>query len=288
MLTGVDERGSQPADLPRRPVLQDFLVQEWATPSAALRESTAAERRAAAQAAVDHRRRLSEVFPDDVLVVPGGRLQRRSNDTDFPFRAHSAHVWLTGSQEPDSVFVLADDAATLYVRPRSAAGSAEFFEDRRYGEFWAGPRPSTAELAEVLGLDCRPLDDLAADLRGRARVRVLRDVDPSVDAAFVPMPGGADRELEEWLGRLRIHKDDWERSQLQSAVDETAAGFTDCVREWNAVLAYGERWIEGTFARRARVRGNGVGYSSIAAAGPHATSLHWNANDGRWPAPTWC
>ena len=43
----------------------------------------------------------------------------------------------------------------------------------------------------------------------------------------------------------------------------------------------GERWIEGTFWRRARLEGNDVGYGSIVAAGPHATTLHWVRNDGR-------
>ena len=43
----------------------------------------------------------------------------------------------------------------------------------------------------------------------------------------------------------------------------------------------GERWIEGTFWRRARLEGNDVGYGSIVATGPHATTLHWVRNDGR-------
>ena len=42
----------------------------------------------------------------------------------------------------------------------------------------------------------------------------------------------------------------------------------------------GERVIEGVFATRARLEGNDVGYGSIAAAGPHATMLHWTRNDG--------
>ncbi len=156
----------------------------------------------------------------------------------------------------------------------------DFFEDRRYGEFWAGPRPSAAELTESLNLDCRPLDELATDLRGASRIRVVRNVDPVVDRLFPSICAGTDRELEEWLGRLRIHKDDWELAQLESAVAATILGFRDCVDDWNTVLVHSERWIEGTFARRARLHGNGVGYSSIVASGPHATSMHWNANDG--------
>ena len=51
-------------------------------------------------------------------------------------------------------------------------------------------------------------------------------------------------------------------------------------REWDGVLEHGERWIEGTFWRRARANGNDVGYECIVACGPHATTLHWIDNDG--------
>jgi len=68
---------------------------------------------------------------------------------------------------------------------------------------------------------------------------------------------------------------------MQDAVDATILGFEDTVREWQSVLEHGERWIEGTFWRRARAAGNDVGYECIVAGGPHATTLHWIANDGR-------
>ena len=45
-------------------------------------------------------------------------------------------------------------------------------------------------------------------------------------------------------------------------------------------LEYGERWIEGTFFRRARAMGNDIGYDSIVGGGSHATTLHWIENTG--------
>jgi Xaa-Pro aminopeptidase len=42
----------------------------------------------------------------------------------------------------------------------------------------------------------------------------------------------------------------------------------------------GERVVETAFEGRARREGNGVGYDTIAAAGPHACTLHWVRNDG--------
>jgi Xaa-Pro aminopeptidase len=38
--------------------------------------------------------------------------------------------------------------------------------------------------------------------------------------------------------------------------------------------------VETAFDARARQEGNGVGYDTIAASGPHACTLHWIRNDG--------
>ncbi len=71
-----------PVDLPRRPVLDDFLVVDWAAPLPAICHPGGPDMRAA-RAASENRIRLGGVFPDDVMVVPAGGYQRRSNDIDF-------------------------------------------------------------------------------------------------------------------------------------------------------------------------------------------------------------
>jgi Xaa-Pro aminopeptidase len=82
------------------------------------------------------------------------------------------------------------------------------------------------------------------------------------------------------LAELRLIKDDGELAEIRAAAESTARGFTDVLRERAGALAHGERWLEGTFWRRARAEGNDVGYSSIVACGAHATTLHWTRNDG--------
>ncbi|KAA9380028.1 aminopeptidase P family protein [Microbispora cellulosiformans] len=263
-------------DLPIPAALDEFMRGGWA----AAAETAPAPLPVAAYAA-KRRARLAERLPGERLVIPSGTLLARSNDDDHRFRAHSAFTYLTGAQQPDQVLVVEPSGeARLFLRPRpSRAGSQEFYRDRRYGEFWVGRRPGLAETEAAYQIECAPIDDLPAALRGPARV--LRGVDASVDALVSPAHG--DGELAAVLAELRLVKDEWEIAELQQAVDATVRGFEDVVRALPAAVAHprGERYVEGVFGLRSRLEGNAVGYQSIVASGAHACVLHWIRNDGR-------
>jgi Xaa-Pro aminopeptidase len=238
--------------------------------------------------AAKRRDALSQAFPGERLVVPAGTYKVRSNDTDYVFRPHTDYVWLAGDQTSDAVLVLEPNGtsghdAVLYFRPRADRGEGEeFWRDRMYGELWAGRRPSLSETSKEFGLETRHVDRLADALKGDVPTRVRRGEDASLTALLSGTKTDADRdrELAATLSELRLVKDPYELEQLRDAVAITHRGFSDVLAEMDKVREYGERWIEGTFWRRARAEGNDVGYSSIAAAGPHATTLHWIENDG--------
>ncbi|PZG14709.1 aminopeptidase P family protein [Nonomuraea aridisoli] len=260
-------------DLPITEELAAFMRTGWAGARAS--EVTA---RPSAPWAAKRRAALAQRFPGERLVIPAGTLKVRSNDTDYRFRPHSAYAYLTGAGESDDVLVIEPSGeAVLYVRPRAPREEGqEFYRDRRYGEFWAGPRPDLAEAAEMYQIECAHIRDL--DLRRPARV--LRGVDAKVDAR-APR-GDGDAELESFLSEMRLVKDEWEVGELQAAVDSTARGFEDVVRALPQAIAHprGERYVEGVFGLRARLEGNATGYDSIAASGSHACVLHWIRNDG--------
>jgi len=233
----------------------------------------------AAERMAQRRRALAEAFPGERLVLPGGGYRVRSNDTDYRFRVDTAHAYYCGNQTSDATLVIEDGEAVLYARPRATRETDEFFRDRQYGELWAGRRPSLGELQASLGVEVRHADELEAALRAGGKTRVHREVSPGVDG-LVAGDEGRDTELARVASEQRLVKDDWEVAQLQEACDVTALGFTDCVREWDGVVEHGERWLEGTFFRRARTMGNDLGYDSIVAGGSHATTLHWIENSG--------
>jgi Xaa-Pro aminopeptidase len=270
-------------DIPMPEHLQAAIARHWdpappmphpANPDVA---PYAARRRAA----------LSAQFAGRLIVVPAGAPKVRANDTDYAFRAAGAFTWLTGETVADAVLVMIPTAAghdsTLYVREYAQPGEAAYFTSRAHGAVWVGNVPGVADTASVLGISVRPLSALSDDLGARRddAALLLRGFDPSVDAL---LPRGENDALAQALDELRLVKDEWELGRLHYACEVTARGFADVARELPRVTGQadlrGERWLEGTFWRRARLEGNDVGYTSIIGTGQHGTTLHWWRNHG--------
>jgi Xaa-Pro aminopeptidase len=229
--------------------------------------------------AAARRQKLAESFPGERLVLPAGSFKVRSYDTDYRFRSDTAHTYFCGNQTSDAVLVIDDGEAVLYARPRSERNTDEFFRDRQYGELWVGRRPSLQEISDSLGLEVRHIDELEAVLGTSGKTRVHRGVSEAVDK-LVPADESRDADFARVASELRLVKDEWEIGELQTACDITTLGFTDAAGEMERAVELGERWIEGTFFRRARAMGNDIGYDSIVGGGQHATTLHWIDNTG--------
>ncbi|MFJ8667854.1 aminopeptidase P family protein [Streptomyces sp. NPDC093600] len=228
---------------------------------------------------------LSARFPGERLVIPAGNLKTRSNDTEYSFRASTEYAYLTGDQTQDGVLVLEPTKdghrATIYLLPRSNRENGEFWLDGQ-GELWVGRRHSLTEAEQLLGLPAKDVRELAAALKeATGPVRVVRGHDAAIEAALTDkVTAERDEELRVYLSEARLVKDEFEIAELRKACDATARGFEDVVKVLDKAEATSERYIEGTFFLRARVEGNDIGYGSICAAGPHATTLHWVRNDG--------
>ncbi|MEV5127217.1 aminopeptidase P family protein [Streptomyces decoyicus] len=235
--------------------------------------------------AARRRAALSARFPGERLVIPAGNLKTRSNDTEYGFRASTEYVYLTGDQTDDSVLVLEPTKdgheATVHRLPRSNRENGEFWLDGM-GELWVGRRHSLTEAEALLGVPCKDVRELAEVLKeATGPVRVVRGHDAGIETALTDkVTAERDEELRVYLSEARAVKDAFEIGELQKAVDSTVRGFEDVVKVLDKAEATSERYIEGTFFLRARVEGNDVGYGSICAAGPHATTLHWVRNNG--------
>jgi Xaa-Pro aminopeptidase len=291
-----DTRNANRSTTPVSETFKKYISEDWAH-----RTATVPAPRESAAFAAARREQLGARYPGKRIVIPAGAAKVRSNDTDYPYRAHSAFAHLTGwgsDSEPGAVLVLeptpgGDHAATVYFRERADRSSDEFYANPAIGEFWIGPRPSLAQVAGDLGLDTRGIADFDGVIASAdADTLVVRDADRDITAQLdsarlvTADSAGSERDQDLQLARdlseLRLVKDSYEVAQLRLAVAATKQGFDDVIADLPAVVAHakGERLVEGTFNRRARAEGNTVGYDTIAAAGEHACILHWTRNDG--------
>ncbi|WP_029252299.1 aminopeptidase P family protein [Paraoerskovia marina] len=302
----ITERGSNRSQRPDSDAFKTFIMSNWED-----RKDLGVTRGEFADFTATRRAALSSRFPGARLVAPAGTLKVRSNDCDYRFRPHSAFAHLTGfgtDQEPDAVLVLhpveagtgddgSDHHAVLYVRPLAPRDTDEFYADARYGEFWVGARPTLDDVTELTGIEARHVDELrdalAKDVGDGVRLLVVEGSDDGIEAlveairaesgaAEATAEVAADDELTAATSELRLVKDAYEIKQMRQAVDATIDGFAEVVRGLPKATAHrrGERVIETTFDAHARLEGNAVGYETIAAAGEHATTLHYVTNDG--------
>jgi Xaa-Pro aminopeptidase len=255
-----------------------FIGSNWAErdeslPTAREQSAFAAERRA----------RVSAAFTGIRLIIPAGDMKQRANDTEYPYRAHSAFAHLTGwgaDSEPGAVLVFEPTAdghdTTVYFRERAGRESEEFYANPAIGEFWIGARPSLAHVAADLAIETRGLDDFDRVLASvdtstlvlreadaaitehvdHARIRFAAEEALSTNAADAPFSlevnagHEPDAEPARVLSELRLVKDEFEVAEMRAAIDATQRGFTEVIEELPRITSEvrGERVIEGVFA----------------------------------------
>lgn len=241
------------------------------------------------------RARIAETLRRDcaALVLYGGSLRNRSNDTDFRFRPDSDFHYLTGLEEPGAVMVLRPDEGggeptfTLFVRPRD-----------RDAETWSGRRVGPEGAVEQFGAtQAHPLGELDEHLPklldGCEQIYLpvgrWAKLDAAVRRAVAHLrrrnregttPPHRYGEVADLLGEDRIRKDDAALASLRRAIEISAEAHVAAMRRTKpGVFEYEiEAVLEYEFRRRGST---GPGYGTIVGTGDNATILHYVANRDR-------
>ena len=248
----------------------EYMGANWANQKASLPKKAPVAKFAAAR-----REAVAKKFKGQVLVIEAGAAKVRSNDTDYMYRAHTAFSHLTGwgsSTVPDSVLVI--DArgksakSMIFFRETAGHDSDEFFANAAIGEFWVGKRPSLKQVSALLDIQTHSLTSYKAFLKTLPKEKV-RNLNK-------------DAELGVFVSELRFIKDAYEIAEMRKAVAASVKGFESAAKSLKHAVGHprGERIVETAFYSEARINGNGLGYDTIAASGPHACTLHWITNDG--------
>ncbi len=137
------------------------------------------------------RRALMRIMGDNsIAVIPAARACMRSRDTEYPYRANSNMLYLSGFDEPDALMVL--------VPGRRAGQYLMFCRERdAQKETWHGRRLGVEEAPEALGADdAFPIGDLDDILPGLLENKQSVFHTLGKDLAF-------DAQLLGWLNQAR-------------------------------------------------------------------------------------
>lgn len=230
--------------------------------------------------AVDHR---------PIVIVSNGLVQRTA-DTTFPFVQDSTFWYFTGLSIPDAILVI-DETETYLIIPERSTSRAAFdgaiaideLSNRSgiktvYGEKagWKKLKHSVSSAHLVATLNApRKYNELHGFYANPARqqfIEQLTQCNPDVEVWSVAKEVSA----------LRSIKQSEEIACIERAVAITKNAIETVVSDPVFRATDFEYQLEAALGAEFRKHGAaGHAYSPIVAAGAHATTLHYIANDGR-------
>lgn len=236
----------------------------------------------------NRRNETATFFKNSALVLPSLPEYTRNPDVNYDYRQETNFYYLTGFEEPESVFVYRPGhtpETILFVRPKDPL--RETWDGFRYGpeaaarEFGIDKCYLISELPTVL-------PDLLAEVE---RVYYKLQVNHEFDAIFLKALDAARAKLGrsgmglkpildplEVLGENRLFKKGVEIEFQKKACEITAEGHIAAMRFTKPGV--NERHIEATVRHKFSMLGSPrMGYNAIVATGSGATTLHYNFND---------
>lgn len=236
------------------------------------------------------RQRLMALMePNSIAIVPSASAQRRSRDTEYPFRQDSDFHYLCGFPEPEAVLVLIPGRShgefVLFCRER----------DPRM-ELWHGYRAGPEGACEHHGADdafpVGDIDDILPGLiEGRERVYYSMGRSAEFDRRIMAwvnqirskqgsgaVPPGEFTDLDHMLHDLRLKKSAAELRLLQRAGEITARAHQRAMRAARAGVH--EYQLEAEILHEfAQGGARFAAYPSIVGSGPNSCILHYTDND---------
>ncbi len=170
------------------------------------------------EALAARRERLAKKLGGPALLISGLARPRNYRANRFPFRAESHFLYFVGRPLEGAALVVRPEGSVLYAEPPDPEEA-----------LWSGPQPTLDELSRELGLEVRPIDELAlqeptatlpsadaetAFLQGEL---IGRDIEP----ASGPELEGIDRALADAVIELRLIHDDAAVAEVRAAAAVT-------------------------------------------------------------------
>jgi Xaa-Pro aminopeptidase len=236
----------------------------------------------------ERRQKVGDKLKDGILVVASMPEAKRNGNVEHPFRQDSNLYYLTGFEEPQSIFVF---------RPGRKPETVMFLREKdATRETWDGFRFGTQQTVKDFKIDeVYPIEEFPKHITALMntadslyfRFHKNPEVDRWMNEALLAQRLSMGRsglgllpvyDADEFLGEFRVIKDDYALHNHRTACELTAEAHTELMKYIKPGV--NEREAEGFFIYQVMKRGAArMGYNSIMAGGANACTLHYVFND---------
>ena len=236
----------------------------------------------------DRRQRLSSLIQGSALIVSSPEETIRNGSVGNPFRQDSNLYYLTGYEEPGSIFVFRpgmNPETILFVRKKDLER-----------ETWDGFRFGPEEAQKQFRMEkTYPIEDFQKEIVGLLKgadklyYRNFKnaEMDFKIKEALLALKTSQGRsgfcllpvfDADELLGELRVIKSEAELAVHRQACELTSEAHIELMKY--AKPGMNERELHGYFVYQIMKRGAArEGYGGIFAGGANACTLHYVFND---------
>ena len=234
------------------------------------------------------RSELANIIKNGAVLLHGGEISYRNNDTWYPFRQNSNFYYLTEWPEPDAhaVILIKDSKPELHLFVLDRNEEMETWDGKRIGQqgaienFNAVKAYSNNEYSSILPKLLEGFKDIYCDYSSLS----FEKYDRQLLSTAVPYDqrGGEFSQatihpLLPLVSELRLIKHDGEIELLKKACDITVLGHIEAMKfakpgmyEYQVAAHMEKVFIENGAER--------LGYPSIVAGGNNACILHYSTN----------
>jgi Xaa-Pro aminopeptidase len=236
----------------------------------------------------ERRQKLAEKIKGSALIVASHPELIRNHDVGYPYRQDSNFYYLTGFEEPESIFVFRPGQTpetVMFVRKKDL--ERETWDGFRYGptgveqEFGIDKAYHIDEftkvapnlLKDISNLYYRMYKHAWADEMVREVMETMRIAQGRTGQGYMSI-----HDADLLLGEMRLFKSEYELTQLREACEISAQAHIAAMKFTRPGVS--ERQIQGVLAYNFYMKGAArEGYNYIIASGDSSTTLHYNFND---------
>ncbi|MCB0391626.1 MAG: aminopeptidase P N-terminal domain-containing protein [Bdellovibrionales bacterium] len=237
---------------------------------------------------IERRKQLAQLIPGSALILTAHPEYIRNNDVFHAYRQDSNFYYLTGFEEPESIFVFrpgCEKESILFVRNKD-------IERETWDGFRYGPEATQKEFKVDAAYSIDKFEEIAPKLLAEVdklyyRFFYFKEYDSIIEKALLDTKDLKRRsgvgnltiaDSYQLLGEKRIIKDEFEKDQMRKAAEINTFAHTQIMKAIKPGI--NERELHGIFIQSIMSQGaTREAYGGIFASGNNATTLHYVFND---------